>query len=84
MHCIYQTAVVRAEMIAKQADIIAALTLEVLKGTTTALDKGRSTEVHKNRYMCVCKHRLLKDNFDSVLKLVSLQYDDAMICLVLY
>lgn len=33
-------AVERAESIARQADIIAALTLEVLKGTTKAFDSG--------------------------------------------
>ncbi len=33
-------AVERAEAIARQADIIAALTLEVLKGTTKAFDSG--------------------------------------------
>ena len=34
-------AVERAESIARQADIIAALTLEVLKGTTKAFDSGK-------------------------------------------
>ena len=33
-------AVERAQSIAQQADIIAALTLEVLKGTTKAFDSG--------------------------------------------
>lgn len=33
-------AVERAQAIAQQADIIAALTLEVLKGTTKAFDSG--------------------------------------------
>lgn len=33
-------AVERAQAIARQADIIAALTLEVLKGTTKAFDSG--------------------------------------------
>lgn len=33
-------AVERAQSIARQADIIAALTLEVLKGTTKAFDSG--------------------------------------------
>lgn len=33
-------AVERAQAIAQQADIIAALTLEVLKGTTNAFDSG--------------------------------------------
>ena len=40
-------------MIAKQADIIAALTLEVLKGTTTALDKGRLMHIGKKEYVHV-------------------------------
>ena len=39
------SAVERAEMIAKQADVIAALTLDVLKGTTTAFDP----DIHKLR-----------------------------------
>jgi len=34
-------AVERASAIARQADIVAALTLEVLKGTTKACDTGR-------------------------------------------
>lgn len=34
-------AVERAQAIAQQADIIAALTLEVLKGTTKAFDSGK-------------------------------------------
>lgn len=34
-------AVERASAIARQADIVAALTLEVLKGTTKAFDTGR-------------------------------------------
>jgi histidine ammonia-lyase len=33
-------AVVRAEAIARQADVVTALTLEVLKGTSRAFDKG--------------------------------------------
>lgn len=33
-------AVERAQAIARQADIVAALTLEVLKGTTNAFDSG--------------------------------------------
>lgn len=35
------TAVVRAENLAKQADVIAALTLDVLKGTTRAFDASQ-------------------------------------------
>jgi histidine ammonia-lyase len=34
------SAINRAELITKQADIVAALTLEVLKGTTHAFDSG--------------------------------------------
>jgi histidine ammonia-lyase len=34
-------AVERASAIARQADIVAALTLEVLKGTTKAFDTGQ-------------------------------------------
>lgn len=37
-------AVERAQAIAQQADIIAALTLEVLKGTTKAFDSGEQQE----------------------------------------
>ena len=33
-------AVVRAESIARQADVVAALSLEVLKGTCSAFDSG--------------------------------------------
>ena len=36
-------AVERADAIAKQADIVAALTLEVLKGTSKALTSGTPT-----------------------------------------
>ncbi|UYV65357.1 HAL [Cordylochernes scorpioides] len=36
-------AVERARIIARQADVVAALTLEVLKGTTRAFDSGRFT-----------------------------------------
>lgn len=32
----------RAETVARQADVVAALTLEVLKGTSRAFDSGRS------------------------------------------
>ena len=32
-------------MIARQADVVAALTLEVLKGTSRAFDSGKSLEV---------------------------------------
>lgn len=38
-------AVERAQAIANQADIIAALTLEVLKGTTKAFDSGEQQHV---------------------------------------
>ena len=34
-------AVERAGIIARQADVVAALTLEVLKGTTSAFDSGK-------------------------------------------
>lgn len=37
-------AVERAQSIARQADIIAALTLEVLKGTTKAFDSGEQQQ----------------------------------------
>ncbi len=37
-------AVERAQAIARQADIIAALTLEVLKGTTKAFDSGEQQQ----------------------------------------
>lgn len=39
-------AVERAQAIARQADIIAALTLEVLKGTTKAFDSGERRRRH--------------------------------------
>jgi len=35
-------ALIRSEKIARQADIVAAFTLEVLKGTTSAFDAGKS------------------------------------------
>ena len=35
------TAVHNARSLARQADVIAAITLEVLKGTTRAFDKGK-------------------------------------------
>lgn len=50
-------AVERAQSIARQADIIAALTLEVLKGTTKAFDSGerlqqkQQTKSKKQNYM---------------------------------
>lgn len=40
-------AVERAQSIAQQADIIAALTLEVLKGTTKAFDSGEQQKIPK-------------------------------------
>ncbi len=43
------SAVERASLIAKQADIIAALTLDVLKGTTSAFDSGKIRTTKKNR-----------------------------------
>lgn len=53
-------AVERAQAIARQADIIAALTLEVLKGTTKAFDSGEfkiksgpERSVHLQPF-CVC------------------------------
>lgn len=41
-------AVERALAIAQQADIIAALTLEVLKGTTKAFDSGEQRQQREN------------------------------------
>lgn len=41
-------AVERALAIAQQADIIAALTLEVLKGTTKAFDSGEQWQQQEN------------------------------------
>ena len=38
--CIISVACERADAIARQADVVAALTLEVLKGTTNAFDSG--------------------------------------------
>ncbi|KAK0130604.1 Histidine ammonia-lyase [Merluccius polli] len=46
-------AVERAQSIARQADIIAALTLEVLKGTTKAFDSGEKRL--ENQCVCVCE-----------------------------
>jgi len=40
IHCYDVTALLRAEAIARQADIVAAMTLEVLKGSTRAFDAG--------------------------------------------
>ena len=37
-----ETAVERADAIARQSDVVAALTLEVMKGTTTAFETGNS------------------------------------------
>lgn len=34
----------RAETVARQADVVAALTLEVLKGTSRAFDSGESSK----------------------------------------
>lgn len=48
-------AVERAEAIARQADIIAALTLEVLKGTTKAFDSSEEKQTVASvstRYWC--------------------------------
>lgn len=42
-------AVERAQAIAQQADIIAALTLEVLKGTTKAFDSGECSSSGSRR-----------------------------------
>ena len=39
-------ALYRAEMIAKQADVVAALTLDVLQGTPRAFDYGTHVHVH--------------------------------------
>lgn len=36
----------RAKTISKQADIIAALSLEVLKGTTKAFNKGKHKQIY--------------------------------------
>lgn len=44
-------AVERAQAIANQADIIAALTLEVLKGTTKAFDSGEPQHVHEQELL---------------------------------
>ena len=38
--CIISVACERADAIARQSDVVAALTLEVLKGTTNAFDSG--------------------------------------------
>lgn len=56
-------AVERAQAIARQADIIAALTLEVLKGTTKAFDSGelrgsshdwREVLIYSLSLFCIC------------------------------
>lgn len=48
-------AVERAQAIARQADIIAALTLEVLKGTTKAFDSGEcGSSRHEPRDVLIC------------------------------
>ena len=41
-------ALMRSEAVSRQADIIAALTLEVLKGTTKPFDAG---ELFRNRFL---------------------------------
>lgn len=41
LSCFFIVALQRAENIAKQADVVAALSLEVLKGTTRAFDGGK-------------------------------------------
>ena len=44
-------ALYRAEMIAKQADIVAALSLDVLQGTPRAFDYGTYVHVHEIVYV---------------------------------
>ena len=46
----------RAGIVARQADIVAALTLEVLKGTSAAFDSGKS--------LCACSYSLLLSYMD--------------------
>ena len=46
-------AVERAGMIARQADVVAALTLEVLKGTSRAFDSGKMETFHHLKCTCV-------------------------------
>lgn len=50
---LFPAAVERAETIAKQADVIAALTLEVLKGTTTAFESGKFFPLVDNYFVFV-------------------------------
>jgi len=40
----------RAEAVARQADVIAALTLEVLKGSTKAFDAGEQEKYNYRKY----------------------------------
>lgn len=63
-------AVERAQAIARQADIIAALTLEVLKGTTKAFDSGAlGSSRHERRGVLICKLSLSASALPSVLVL---------------
>ena len=41
----------RAEAICRQADVITALTLDVLKGTTRAFDSSKSVRVFNLQYL---------------------------------
>ena len=43
----------RAGIAARQADVVAALTLEVLKGTSAAFDSGKS--------LCACSYSVIHD-----------------------
>ena len=43
----------RAGIVARQADVVAALTLEVLKGTSAAFDSGKS--------LCACSLTLMPE-----------------------
>ena len=65
---------------ARQADVIAALTLEVLKGTTRAFDKGMSSPSHIYKECAVRKniqYRLMC-NFLSPRKDEKGSYDDCL------
>lgn len=63
-------AVERAQAIARQADIIAALTLEVLKGTTKAFDSGElRSSIHDWREAIIYNLSLSASSLPSVLVL---------------
>uniref|UniRef100_A0A8C1KMH2 Histidine ammonia-lyase n=2 Tax=Cyprinus carpio TaxID=7962 RepID=A0A8C1KMH2_CYPCA len=75
-------AVERAEAIARQADIIAALTLEVLKGTTKAFDSEshRFCDRVQDAYTMRCcpqVHGIVNDTIEFVKKIINTEINSA-------